>query len=299
MSDVYPSLLSALALIKIFFCYHIQQVSMRDLSRGSFFFFPAAVLGTSIFCSVLVFFQANSSPASSLLFMLPSGSSYNLSRWKEICLKHYSTYQSADNPLLYSLRWKHWHRTAISVRVKTIKSSLVNNILFFVAKLGFGALLLKKKKKQFSKFSRIFPCAVYAARCVGEDLYVKVFRMLHREYSPVKKRKKNRCWELNFYISQGVLQICLSLSPGSEWQKLPTPALQSNCCSPNCCTQNEGVFFLHNTNLPFQMSSCCVLVPLLRRSTFLWQLFSSIQFYVYGAKSQLLLWFGASRCFIW
>lgn len=165
-----------------------------------------------------------------------------ISRWKEICLKHYSTYQSADNPLSYSLRWKHWHRTAISVRVKTIKSSLVNNILFFVAKLGFGALLLKKKKKQFSKFSRIFPCAVYAARCVGEDLYVKVFRMLHREYSPVKKRKKNRCWELNFYISQGVLQICLSLSPGSEWQKLPTPALQSNCCSPNCCTQNEGVF---------------------------------------------------------
>lgn len=168
MSDVYPSLLSALALIKIFFCYHIQQVSMRDLSRGSFFFFPAAVLGTSIFCSVLVFFQANSSPASSLLFMLPSGSSYNLSRWKEICLKHYSTYQSADNPLSYSLRWKHWHRTAISVRVKTIKSSLVNNILFFVAKLGFGALLLKKKKKTiFQVFSNIPLCCVCCQVCGG------------------------------------------------------------------------------------------------------------------------------------
>lgn len=155
MSDVFPSLLSALALIKIFFCYHTSRFPCVTCPMFLSFFSPAVVLGISIFCSVLDFFQANSSPASSLLFMLPSGSSYNLSRWKEICLKHYSTYQSADNPLLYSLRWKHWHRTAISVRVKTIKSSLVNNILFFVAKLGFGALLLKKKHN-FPSFLKYF-----------------------------------------------------------------------------------------------------------------------------------------------
>lgn len=166
MFDVYPSLLSALALIKIFFCYHIQQVSMRDLSHGSFFFSPAAVLGISIFCSVLVFFQANSSPASSLLFMLPSGSSYNLSRWKEICLKHYSTYQSADNPLLYSLRWKHWHRTAISVRVKTIKSSLVNNILFLLLNWAL-VLYFWKRNIIFQVFSNIPLCCVCCQVCGG------------------------------------------------------------------------------------------------------------------------------------
>lgn len=249
MSYVFPSLLSALALIKIFFCYHTSRFPCVTCPMFLSFFPPAVVLGISIFCSVLDFFQANSSPASPLLFMLPSGSSYNLSRWKEICLKHYSTYQSADNPLLYSLRWKHWHRTAISVRVKTIKSSLVNNILFFLLLNWALVLYFWKRNIIFQVSSNISLCCVCWQVCGGGTVCQSV-PIAPQGVLTCREEKEEQALRTELLHIPGCFaNLSLSLSPGSEWQKLPTPALQSNCCSPNCCTQNEGVFFITRISL--------------------------------------------------